>query len=166
MKNKISYSKIVAFILILIVSATFAFYAQPLMHGNEAAINVIVTVFSILAGFLVAIIAVVGDPALLPPGSWRSAEIERVRLDRRLIRHRTLFMAYLLTLGLVFLSLLASKSYSLFNIWLERVYLFLGMLAFVYSLRLPGVLIDAQRERINSIIENRRELDKTTRSGM
>lgn len=159
MSSAISLKKVISFVAIFAFSAVAAHYAQPLVHGNDTAINVIVTVFSILAGFLVAIIAVVGDPALLPPGSWRDVELERNRLNRRLNRHKTLFMAYLITLGLVFLSLLAAKSSPLVGSLIEKTYLCLGSIAFVYSLRLPGALIDTQRERIDSIIEQRRDRD-------
>jgi hypothetical protein len=156
MKKRLSRRKVASLITALIASLLVARYCQPLIHGNEAAINIIVTVFSILAGFLVAIIAVVGDPALLPPGNWRVAELEREKLDRRLTRHKALFMSYLITLGLVFLSLLAAKSVPSLGHWLERIFLFLGTLAFLYSLKLPGALIETQRERIDLVIEQRR----------
>jgi hypothetical protein len=156
MKDKLSFRRIATLVCVLVISFFVAQYCQPLIHGNEAAINIIVTVFSILAGFLVAIIAVVGDPALLPPGNWRVAEQERKKLDRRLTRHKALFMSYLITLGLIFLSLLAAKSIPSLGYWLERIFLFLGSLAFLYSLKLPGALIETQRERINLIIDQRR----------
>ena len=157
MTNKFSFSKAAIFLILAVASLVVAYYSQPLIHGNDAAVNVIVTVFSVLAGFLVAIIAVVGDPSLLPPGSWRAAEMDRDRLDRRLVRHQALFMSYLVTLGFIFMSLLVSKAIPSLGAWLERIYLFLGILAFLYSLRLPSVLIATQRERIDSIIESRRK---------
>jgi type IV secretory pathway VirB2 component (pilin) len=157
MSSQFSIRKAITFLMLTVASLVVAHYTQPLIHGNDAAVNVIVTVFSVLAGFLVAIIAVVGDPALLPPGSWRAAEMDRDRLDRRLVRHQALFMSYLVTLGVIFMSLVVSKSVPSLGAWLERIYLFLGILAFLYSLRLPSVLIATQRERIDSIIESRRK---------
>jgi hypothetical protein len=162
MKNRIAPKKVALLIVVLAISFLVAQYCQPLIHGNEAAINIIVTVFSILAGFLVAIIAIVGDPALLPPGSWRVAELEREKLDRRLTRHKALFMSYLITLGLIFLSLLAAKSIPSLSYWLERIFLFLGTLAFLYSLKLPGALIETQRERITLMIDQRRKEEGIT----
>ena len=75
-----------------IVAATAgSYFGQPLIHGNDTAINVIVTVFSILAGFLVAIIAIIGDPLLMPSGTWRVAEGARSKTIQRLTRHKYLF---------------------------------------------------------------------------
>lgn len=145
--------------LSIILSGLAAYYGQPLIHSNEQAIELIVTVFSILAGFLVAIIAIVGDPVLLPPGTWRAAEMEREKISRRLIRHKWLFILYLTSLLLIFLSLLLKNQCSPAVIWLERGYMFLGVLAFTLSLHLPGTLMKIQRERIDAVIEHRRKDD-------
>lgn len=144
-------------IIAIAVAAPAAFWGQPLIHNNATAINVLVTVFSVLAGFLVAIVAIVGDPALLPPGSWRAAHMGRDKLKKRLIRHRWLFTTYLLTLGLVFSSLLANPSWPALTVWLERSYLFFGVVGFVFSLFLPSALMKAQEERINAAIESKRQ---------
>lgn len=40
-----------------------AYFLQPLVSGNKDAINTIVTVFSILAGFLIAVITFIGAPS-------------------------------------------------------------------------------------------------------
>ncbi len=144
-------------LLTLILSTLASYSGQPLIHGNKDAIEVIVTVYSILAGFLVAIITILGDPALLPPGSWRAAELERERLIRRIRRHKWLFIAYLVTLGLVFVSLLASKAKPEYCKYLEYGFLFLATFSFALSLRLPSALVKAQIERIDSVIEQRRK---------
>lgn len=142
------------------IGGLVAWLGQPLIHENDQAINVIVTVFSVLAGFLVAIIAIVGDPILLPPGSWRAAEMEREKLTRRLIRHRWLFVLYLLTLAVVFLAFLfSSEENAAIVTWLERAFLFFGAVAFLLSLALPGALMRVQSERIDAVIEHRRAED-------
>jgi len=130
-----------------------------MIHGNDQAVNVIVTVFSVLAGFLVAIIAVVGDPLLLPPGTWRAAQIERDKLDNRLIRHKWLFVAYLITLALIFVDLLVAKVLPGWGVWLERLFLFFATFSFLLSLQLPNTLMQAQKERIDAVIEHRRRID-------
>jgi len=60
-------------VIAVLLGVSGANYGQPLVHGNDQAAGIIVTVYSILAGFLVAIIAIVGYPLLVPPGSWRIA---------------------------------------------------------------------------------------------
>lgn len=159
MKTSIDVAKIRLGLLAAILAGLSAFLGQPLIHGNEQAVDVIVTVFSVLAGFLVAIIAIVGDPVLLPPGTWRAAELERSKLHRRLIRHKWLFTLYLITLGLVFFALLLKDKDPSLVLWLERGFLFFGVFAFVLSLALPSSLMKVQRERIDAVIEHRRKED-------
>lgn len=161
MKKTIDFRKVSLVILALTLACPASYLAQPLVHGNEQAINVIITVFSVLAGFLVAIIAIVGDPVLLPPGTWRAAEMERGKLNRRLIRHKWLFTLYLVTLGFVFFALLLKDENPLIVLWIERAFLFFGVFAFILSLALPRSLINVQRERIDAVIEHRRSLDKS-----
>lgn len=157
MKIEIDWIKVRIGILASILALLVSYYCQPFIHNNTQAISLMVTVFSVLAGFLVAIIAVTGDPALLPPGSWRAAEMEREKTKKRLIRHKWLFTLYLTTLGLLFISLLLQKECPQATIWFERVYLFFGVLAFSISLQLPATLIKMQQEKIDLVIEHRRK---------
>lgn len=143
--------------LSLAAGAAAAIYGQPLIHGNEQAVNLLVTFFSILAGFLVAIIAVIGDPGMLPAGSWRAAELGRPELMRRLARHKLLFLTYLVTLAAILLSLLLAKAHPGRTAILERIYLFLATVAFLYSLRLPWALARLQEERIDLEIQRKRK---------
>lgn len=152
----IDWKKVRIGLFATILAVLSAHYGQPLIHENSQAINVIVTVFSVLAGFLVAIIAIVGDPVLLPPGTWRAAEMQRDKLTKRLVRHKWLFSLYLITLALVFLTLLLQKQYAQMTVWLERSYLFFGVLAFSLSMQLPASLMRLQKERIEAVIEHRR----------
>ncbi|MEW5894453.1 MAG: hypothetical protein AB1650_01660 [Candidatus Omnitrophota bacterium] len=157
MKNAIDWHKTSRLSLSFIVSGLLAYYGQPLIHGNDLAINVIVTVYSILAGFLIAILAVVGDPLLLSSGTWRAAEMDRNKIIMRLNRHKVLFETYLVTLLLLFLSLLFKEG-ELAGIWLERGFLFFGTLSFICSFYLPRILMKAQEERIDAEIKRRRKL--------
>lgn len=160
MSVKIDWRRLRFAFIAVILAAVVAYFGQPFIHNNSQAVNVIVTVFSVLAGFLIAIIAIVGDPALLPPGTWRAAEKARTQVTRRLIRHKWLFLLYLMTLGVIFLSLLIEQHFPLFAQWLERAFLFLGTFAFLLSLQLPATLMQAQMDRIDMIIEHRKELSK------
>ncbi|MEI6829372.1 MAG: hypothetical protein WCK64_05900 [Synechococcaceae cyanobacterium ELA445] len=138
------------------LSLVFSRVGQPLIHGNQSAVDVIVTVFSILAGFLVAIIAIIGDPASMPKGSWRVAESKMPSIEDKINKQKWLFTGYLVTLGLIFASLLASKASVQIATILEHIYLFLSSVAFIYSLKLPGFLSRIQRERVDAEIEARR----------
>jgi hypothetical protein len=148
-------------VLATLLGCAGAYYGQPLIHGNDQAANIIVTVYSILAGFLVAIIAIIGDPLLIPPGSWRIAEGNRQKTVQRLTRHKHLFYIYLLSLCFVFASALFKDKHPTCTIWFERGYLFLSIFAFAMSLGLPGALMRMQEERVDHIIETRRQSKKS-----
>ncbi len=153
-------SSILRFMFLLVVlGGLTAYCGQPLIHDNEQAINIAATVFSILAGFLIAIIAIVGDPVLLPPGTWRAAEMERDKLNNRLIQYKWLFIIYLLTLILIFLAYLFKDKSPCLVLLFEYSFLFFGVIGFVLSLLLPEALMIVQRERIDAVIEHRMKED-------
>jgi len=132
---------------------------QPFIHGNTDAINIIVTIFSILAGFLVAIIAIIGDPSSLPSGGWKRARLGSEILRARLTRHKLLFLLYLITLFLIFISVLVRNKIYFLDLWIERVYLFLSVSAFIFSFKLPSSLMKLHMERIEQEIKSRREAE-------
>ena len=133
-------------------------YGQPLIHGNDQAVGVIVNVFSILAGFLVTIMTLLGEPALFRGRTWRADAVRKSNVYRRLVRHKWLFIVYLMVLGFVFMTTLLAKRApdGLLIVWLERIYLGLAALAFILSLALPHRLMNLQMSRFEEMIENRR----------
>lgn len=134
-------------------------FGQPLIHDNSEAVGVIVNVFSILAGFLVTIMTLLGEPSLFRGRTWRADAVKRSNVYRRLIRHKWLFIAYLLVLGLVFVTTLVTKMYPehVAVIWLERGYLSLATLAFIMSLILPSRLMNLQLARFDELLESRKK---------
>ncbi len=56
-KGRIAY-----FLFSALAGLIAAIWGAPLIHGNSEASGVIVTVFSVLAGFLVGLISLTGDP--------------------------------------------------------------------------------------------------------
>ncbi len=157
-KGRIAY-----FSLSALAGLVAAIWGQPLIHGNSDATDIIVTVFSVLAGFLVGLIALTGDPtAVATRGSWRFTELNRQGVSRRLARNRWLFVLYLLVLALIFVaSLMKTVAYaeSLVSIalsWIERVYLGLAVMAFLLSFRLPWTLTRMQIERYDKVLEQQR----------
>ena len=164
MSYKVDYAKIRYAIAVILYSGAGAFYGQPLIHGNDNAINIIVTVFSILAGFLVAIITIIGDPSSLPSGGWQRARLGSEVLYNRLTRHRLLFLLYLTTLLLIFIASLIKGKVPYIEIWIERIYLFFSIAAFSLSFQLPTSLMNLHKERIEHEIESRRERDESGQS--
>ena len=156
---EIAWGRIGFFSAASAVSCAAGWYGQPLIHGNEDAVGVIVNVFSIMAGFLVTIMTLLGEPSLFRGRTWRADAVRRSNVYRRLIRHKWLFIAYLGVLGLIFTAALVGDRYPdhLAVIWLERVYLTVAALAFVLSLILPGRLMNLQLSRFDEMIESRRK---------
>jgi|SRR5579871_1802300 len=144
----------------LACSAVGAYYGQPLVRDNLDAVLVIITVMTVFAGFLVAIITILGDPGLIPEGSWRVAETRRDNLERRLIAHLWLFVWYLIAIGLLFVGVLLNKATGVpcgVKVWVERLYLFFGTTSFLFTFGLPRALWKLQLGRIDAEIERRRK---------
>lgn len=148
-------------LLCFIIGGFVSYFAAPFIYDNDDAVGIFVTVYTVFAGFLVAVIAVLGDPTLLPAGSWRAAENQRRAMERRLIRHTYLFVLYLITIGVIFVgTLLKDAPAEIISVsvkqWISRTHLFLGVSAFLLSLALPKMLMDLQRTRTEAEIEKRR----------
>lgn len=151
-------NKRVSFFIFAIGSGILAgLKGQPLIHNNAQAINIIVTVFSVLAGFLVAIMTIIGEPGSLLGKSWRVYEINRKNVFTRLVRQKWLFYLYLTTLGVIFVASLVKTVSPELTIWLERIYLGGATMAFILSLGLPAALLNIQLERHDAIIAAKRK---------
>jgi hypothetical protein len=151
--------RLVFMALCCIVGAASAYYVQPYVQNNSDLTLVIVTVITVFAGFLIAIITVVGDPIMIPEGSWRVAEGGRDRMEQRLYVYITLFVLYLITIGFLFVGLVLEKALpasSLWTLWIERGYLFFGTFSFLLTFGLPKALIDMQRARHDGETDRRR----------
>lgn len=144
------------FVLAAIVAGCLAAWlGQCLIHRNDAARDVIVTVFSIMAGFLIAIMTLLGDQSVMP-GSWRMAATQRNSIVKKLIRQKWLFHVYLVTLSLIFVHTLVNPRFPELGVWLERAYFGFATASFVLSFSLPSTLMNVQAERIEAVIASRR----------
>ena len=149
-----------AFLLTGFCAAGLAFwFGDPLVSGNVEALKILVTAFSILAGIVIAIIAILGDPAGLYSGSWRVASAHRRQIKRRLRRFAVLFYLYLIVIGLTYAAVLAGNSTMCSEIarWAERLTLSAGVGAFVWSFVLPVTIINAHMKRLDEEVKKRRE---------
>ena len=85
-------------------------YLGPPSHQTSgAALRLLATALSILAGILLAIIALLGDPRSLFPGSWRVASAHRRQIRHALNRATMLFWLYLAVIALAFLAALVEE---------------------------------------------------------
>lgn len=156
---EIDRQKIKFAVSLVLWSGLLAYWFQPLIHDNQSAVDVIVTVFSILAGFLVAVITLVGDPKSLPIGSWRIARIGSELTYNRLTRYKWLFKVYLITLLLIFVSIILREHCPQAVVVIEYAYMFFATAACVLSFQLPSALMQLQQERIECEIDARRKAE-------
>ena len=154
MASELDKNKVAWFVATLALGAVVAWWGQPLVAKNNDAVNIIVTTFSVLAGFLVTIMTVVATPSTVANRSWRYYSGRREVVEKKLIRHKFLFMAYLVTLALIFAASLTPDSWPKVILWIQRTYLFLGTVAFVMSMRLPGALMRIQLEHHDELIRH------------
>lgn len=156
MTQEVDREKVKYAVSLILWSGVISYYSQPLIHNNQDAINVIVTVFSVLAGFLIAVITLVGDPKSLPSGSWQLARLGSDLTYNRLTRHKWLFKGYLITLFMIFLSIVVKSRYQNTQVVFEYFYMFFASVSCFLSYKLPTALMDLQKERIEQEIEERR----------
>ena len=162
----VDWPRVLLFSLAAGLSCVAGWYGQPLVHGNAEASRIIVNVFSILAGVLITIMTLLGEPSLYRGRSWRADAVRRSNVYRRLVRQKLLFILYLITLALVFVSNLFKGEYSELPIlrYIEIAYLSLACLAFILSLTLPARLTNLQLARFDEMVEARRKADLSRKS--
>jgi hypothetical protein len=142
-----------------------SYLGHPFVRENSDAILILTTVMTVFAGFLVAIMTILGDPVMIPKGSWRIAENRHHELEDSIIRHMYLFYLYLISIGLMFAGVLMQKHHSYSKVLellmecIEFAYLFFGVWAFLLTLALPKALGKIQLERSEAEIAARREIE-------
>ncbi len=155
----LDWSRVGIFFAAAILSVAAGYYGQPLVHENSEARGVIVDTFAILAGFLITVMTLLAEPGLFRGRTWRSDAVRRSNVYQRLVRHKWLFVLYLLVLGLVFVTTIVAKKYpnDISVVRLESLYLGLATLAFIYSLMLPTRLMNLQLARFDELVESRKQ---------
>ena len=139
--------------LAIIVSALMGYFFQPMVSKNTDAINTVVTIFSILAGFLIAVITLVVDPILNQARDWQELQMMKNTIRRKLFRQKLLFFLYLLTIGVALANVLVPDTFLIAHRWLEGVFLGLAIFVFLASFGLPGSLMKIQMERYEAITD-------------
>lgn len=153
----IAWKRISFFSFAVGCGVTGSIWGQPLIHNNDQAIGIIVTVFSILAGFLVAIMTIMGDPGGFTGRSWRACELSRNNIYNQLVRQKWMFTLYLTTLGLILISSLIEDKFPNIVIWIEHIYLGTAITAFILSMGLPTALMNIQISRHEEVINAKRK---------
>jgi peptidoglycan/LPS O-acetylase OafA/YrhL len=131
----------------VIVSVAVGYFFQPMVANNTDAVNTVVTIFSILAGFLIAVITLIAEPTLKQAKNWQELQLMKQTVERKLFRQKLLFFLYLITLGAALGTFLVPDAQTELRWWLETVFLSLATFVFLASFELPGSLMKIQMER-------------------
>lgn len=128
---------------------------------SKESLQILIRVFSILAGVLIAMIALDGDPRGLWSDNWRIASMHRHQIKNRMKRYVLLFYVYLIFIALVFCMSLFSEigvsSFAKYSRICEILALSVGCGALVWSFGVPGAIIKTHMQRLDEAVRKQRE---------
>lgn len=153
MNRDIAFSRLVLFG----IGFVFAVLVFSFSNGGTESLRILVVVFSILTGILIAVVPILGDPKSLFPGSSRIGSAHRRELRRVLVRYTWLIYLYLVV---ILLSFIGSLEWPVGGDIARQLALAIGAAALVFSFSLPYVLYQALVEQLNKEVKRR----KTTAS--
>ena len=132
----------------------------PAMPGRGQALQLL-TVFSLLFGMVMMAIISLGDSTKLFGTSWRAASEHGRRNRRSMQRYMALLYIYFLTVGLAFASSIISGPYPAVALGFDRAAIFVGAVAFVWSLAVPLAVYRRNMEQLDSEADRRLKRDTT-----
>lgn len=139
-----------------LVSACLGYRYGSLLETSAAALAGIVSVFSILAGVLVAVISIIGDPSMLLTGNWRVGYVHAEQTQIRLARYAHLVFLYFLILVFVLAATIVKDNQIKEMDALFQILMGLTAFALILSLPLPYTLMAIQKERMREEVKGRR----------
>ena len=139
----------------LLGSLLMAWLFAPQFHCNKEAREVLVTVFSVLAGVLVALMTISSDARRLDGRSRRESVWFFREMKREISAQKVVFWIYLSVLALLFLD--ALKVFDRFGISRvsDYVIVWLSVVSLVSSFVLPSELTRRQIEALTAEIRSR-----------
>src|SRR5690348_6482659 len=138
------------------LGVVLAVIVQPWYRVSGEAHSVLITVFAVLAGFLLTAITLGADGAVDRGENWRAAHFQ-ARLARAELRlHLAMLTLYFAIIALAFVDSLELPLSGAGEVWLERAILFLAVVAFIGSVKLPADLVRGQLDRLDRHVQERR----------
>ncbi|WP_139206030.1 hypothetical protein [Luteibacter sp. 329MFSha] len=139
------------------VSVLSGVFGASWLNENSDALSNILSFFSVLAGFLVAVIALTADDRGLRGSSWRAKHYNAKTIRRRLSRHRMLFSLYLSACFLAFADSLKIQLSDEHRSWLNGITLGVAVFAFLLSFSLPHNLSEEYLRRLDQAVRDARK---------
>ena len=130
----------------------------PVGQNSDFALRMLANALSILAGFLIVVIVMLGDPRSLYRGNWRIASAHQREIRHALNRTALLFCTYLVVIAFIFAASLleAYTSAIVCSRWMKHIALSAGGTALFWSFALPLVIRKAQLNRLDEEVQDRK----------
>lgn len=162
------WRRVVKLALACLMSGYVGYKYQPMVSDNPNAVNAVITIFSILAGFLIAVITFIAEPTLQQARSWQELQLMKKTVENKLLRQKILFFLYLFTLGVALVMYLVPQDMDEIQKYLQISFLSLATFVFLASFSLPGSLMRIQMERYEAALDKTRpkvlkDIDADTR---
>lgn len=143
----------------LTLSCVLGWAFGGMLRGSEAVLSSIIDVFAILAGVLVAVISIIGDPSMLLPGNWRVGFEHAKDIQDRIARFAHLFTVYLVAIFLAVAAQFLDAAEIPGGGWVFSLLLGVAVFGVCLSLPLPYSLMSIQKERMSDEIKRRQTQD-------
>lgn len=138
------------------VSVAITCYFPNALQGSEKALEGIISVFSILAGVLVAVMSIIGDPSMLLTGNWRLGYEHAKEIQRRISNYANLIALYVIVLiGVLVLMVLKDGGATEYN-WAFTLVQALAGWGLLLSVPLPYSLMAIQKDRMTEEVNRRK----------
>ena len=137
----------------VVIAAFLAYYGQPFIHGNEQAIDSIIHVFAILAGFLITLMMLFNRVDFDEDANWRKNQLQENAQNQRFQKQAILFWSYLLVMLLAFVAILCKDAQYVY--WLERLVLWLGCICMMYTFLLPIGFSKMRQREFNRLMQKK-----------
>ena len=151
--QKISFKKVIQSLVVVCLSLVVSYHLQPMLESKPRLVSTFVTIFSILAGFLIAIMIFVVDPIVRKAKSWDELQGMEPVVFIRLNRCKYLFYLYLLSLCLAVAVDLVPNEHEALHKWLQIAFLTFSITVLIASFGLPKRLISIQMEMYNEALK-------------
>ena len=142
-------SRVMVFVrlCVIIFSLAIGYLCQPMLDENGiAAVGTVVTIVSILAGFLIAIMVFVTEPTLRYAKNFRELQLRRGQVRLMLLKCRVLFSLYLITLFLALSVQVVPQNLEPWSQVLEIAFISFSLFVLLESFTLPSALMTMHME--------------------
>lgn len=160
-KRDTSYGRILYAVIGVAVSLLLAYFFSDRLKNGADIISYVATVFSILAGVVIAVVSILGEPSMIAESSWRKDFLAARETQRKIHRHTDLFVVYIILLATLFLFSLTDPSDKIYR-YTQFASFALICLSFWMSLSLPYSLKHIQKKRMDNAIDAKRTAKSTT----